>query len=278
MFSIFLFSLMLNMGAPGRVLADQFNLDLSKIDPSYGTYNDIFRIQADGYSILDQKYGNDYTFSDGDEFTETSILQKLSYKNSLQGTKQEFSGLKAAGKIMYLYAKDLAGTVSNVQGTGANTTFDYSFYAGSGSDIGVYIADDTGSLVHDEANAVKIASLVLEAGNGSGADGFFGGLPNAGTTRMKFRVLPETQDGVWTVGQYDLNNNGLFAINTTNQVITRQEYDKNNDGKFEGFDANINSTGHLEVSVTPEPATMALLGFGLLGVAGVSRKKFLKKG
>lgn len=38
----------------------------------------------------------------------------------------------------------------------------------------------------------------------------------------------------------------------------------------------ISGNGQFRVDVVPEPGTMLLLGFGLLGIAGVSRKKYFK--
>lgn len=43
-----------------------------------------------------------------------------------------------------------------------------------------------------------------------------------------------------------------------------------------GLDYNLSGGGYLRAAV-PEPATMLLLGIGLVGIAGVSRKKFIKK-
>lgn len=272
-------------GLLNNASALQFDLDLTPIDPDYGTYNDIFRINVDGFANVNQSFGADNVFNDGDIFTETTILQEISYKNSLGGSNKFFLDLAAEGKYMYLYGENITGYVDNVSATNpmdfSTYTFDYIFNPNSGS-IGMYIDTDSGSLSHNAGTAELVASFSLFSGDGAGEDGFLGGIENAGTTRMTGEFLAATPDNVWLAAGLDLGNLppgfAAFAqLNTTNQVIEFELY-----GYFDqdlqafiaqGFNSVINSTGHMTVNVVPEPTTMLLLGLGLIGIAAVSKKR-----
>lgn len=272
------------IGANAHAL--QFTLDLSTINGSYGTYSDVFRVNVDGYANVNQSFGADKIFNDGDTFTESTILQTISYKESLTGSNMYFNSLASEGKFMYLYAEGLTGTAYNVQygtpGDLTSVTFDYSFDAGSG-DIGIYIDDDSGTLSHNLATAELVANFSLVRGDGAGDDGFLGGLANAGSTRLTGQFLDSTPDNVWIADFLDLGNlpagyTAFASMNTTNQVIDGPNlYGLNIDGEgnifADGFTATINSTGHFDVSVVPEPSTLILLGGGLVGLGFYARRK-----
>ena len=94
-------------------------------------------------------------------------------------------------------------------------------------------------------------------------------------------IYGSNDDGVsWTfIGQAGIHNNtftlptGLNSINAVKIIDTTdpQFFIDKGISNADGFD--INAVGGTPV---PEPATMLLLGAGLLGLAGIGRKKFKK--
>ena len=71
-------------------------------------------------------------------------------------------------------------------------------------------------------------------------------------------------------GLYGQNGWELWeALDISNDGNTIVGYGRNSDGNLEAWAANI--------SPVPEPSTIILLGTGLLGLAGASRKRFLRK-
>lgn len=266
--------------------AAPFTLDLTTIGGSYGTYEDIFRINVDGFASVDQSFGADGIFNSGDTFKEMTLLQEITYKQSLSGTNLPFADLAAAGKMLYIYAEELTGVAQDVvfgtPGVLASAEFTYLF--DTGAPVGMYIDDIASTLSHNAFTAQLVGSFSLYAGDGAGSDGFLGGLDNAGTSRLSGQFLADTPDGVWLMDPLDLGalptNYSAFAeLNTTNQVIGGVSlYDVIVDAggnviSVGGFTADVNSTGHFAVNVVPEPSTFLLLGGGLLGLGFMARRK-----
>jgi hypothetical protein len=263
--------------ASGSAFATQFNMDLNTITAGYGDYTNIFAAQYNGNSAVTQDYGPNGVFSNGDTFTETSFFQQITYTHSSSATSQNLTGLSNNNKILFIYAGTLSGTVNNVQASGA---FNYTF--NSGTDIGMYIADDTGALPTSlPVGAQKVADLSFVKGDGAGQDGFLGGQNAAGTTRLTVAFTNATPDGVWSALGLDLGNlpAGITAqllFNTTNTVQSlTPTFDANNAPT--GFTAVVKSTGDAVINVVPEPSTMLLLGLGLIFLSTAARKRFFGK-
>ncbi len=172
--------------------------------------------------------------------------------------------------------------------TGVNTftggTFD--IWVGSSAGGTKNYATDTADPVYFGANdGIKIASFAVQYGEGSiNATGFPNGalsikyentffeegyffLPD-GTTDMKYLpsfwlILGETTTNASNTGLTDLVKDELIAYSGYGGIVPDTP----------PFDFWLASGGQLRLELVPEPTTFLLFGLGLLGVAGVSRRR-----
>jgi hypothetical protein len=204
----------------------------------------------------------------GNPFTESGFLQMETYRKEGASLSTNLPGGNVA---VYLDYSNLAGTLN---GDGS-ITFDPT----KGS-IGLYATND--GILDPTGNDFQIATYnMLSPSGGSGLD-FYGGTAANSTVDVTLQLASIFNADFFT----DSNGNPLdMALNlhlTNVDSLLDPNFDPNPDNSGvingDGFSIiHVQNAGQYNVSAVPEPNTLMLLGLGLIGIAGIARKKACKK-
>lgn len=236
---------------------------------------------------------DDNKLDNGDTFSELGFVTVIS-ANTLLGEKSiTFDGgasnayIKFSGLSGYIFGHSSStDTIGSDGGTGIlDDEYSYAFTPGEGS-IDFYLDHDVTDFdptTTTNGTALKIASAALITGGGTSPFIIPGSIFPEGDLGLTIGFT-WVRDDTWYLSDPDIDFNDwmtLYGIPsifgatfnfgaTYNPLITGPA---TWDNTTKEYVVKVVNEGSLIINPVPEPTTMLLLGFGLLGLAGIGRKR-----
>jgi hypothetical protein len=267
---LFLFLIVPISNASAFQVLNLWQFDLSAVNANLGSYTGVnnmnFDSPGDSTTTIVQSTGGDGSVDVGDTFTETGYMQDLTLSSS-SGTKVLDLTDEGTSTTYNLFAsfQDITGKVTAIN---SSTSWDYAFDSGQ---TVRYFLDDNSDPFDASSGEITLATGKLVPVSGGTADGFIGGTSPqsnfSATLQFDFLYAGVFKD----VNGVDLNSfpSAFASVTGVTSLDGTNSYNQNTaEYTFIGHTGDV-----MEIGAVPEPSTMILLGLGLLGLAGISRKK-----